>query len=110
MSTRKKAIKQKEHEKPASSISVKEYAQTLWHLKQLVQEAQIKAALCVNIELLKLYWSIGKIIAEKQEAKGWGFRIVERLAKDLQNEFPGIEGFSRTNIFRMQAFLILMKK
>lgn len=26
------------------------------------------------------------------------------MAKDLQHEFPGIEGFSRTNVFRMRAF------
>jgi len=28
---------------------------------------------------------------------------LERVAKDLQNNFPGIEGFSRTNLFRMRA-------
>jgi len=33
-------------------------------------------------------------------------KIIEKLAKDIQNSFPGIEGFSRTNIFRMRAFYI----
>jgi len=36
--------------------------------------------------------------------RGWGSKVLERVAKDLQNEFPGIEGFSRTNLFRMKAF------
>jgi predicted nuclease of restriction endonuclease-like (RecB) superfamily len=49
-------------------------------------------------------------IAEKQEAGGWGTNIVEKLAKDLQNSFPGIEGFSRRNIFRMRSFYLSYQK
>lgn len=86
------------------SSTAKEYVQTLTELKNHVQNAQIKAVLSANKELLKLYWIIGKIIIEKQEKSGWGSSIIERLAKDLQNEFPGIKGFSRANIFRMRAF------
>src|SRR5258708_5534377 len=33
-----------------------------------------------------------------------GSKVLEKVAKDLQNEFPGIEGFSRRNIFIMRAF------
>jgi hypothetical protein len=33
----------------------------------------------------------------------------KKLVKYLQNEFPGIEGFSRTNIFRMRAFYLEYK-
>ena len=87
-----------------STISVKEYAQTLAALKKQIKEAQVKAALAANKELIKLYWAIGKIIAEKQKESGWGTKVIEQLANDLQNAFPGIQGFSRANIFRMQAF------
>jgi predicted nuclease of restriction endonuclease-like (RecB) superfamily len=31
-------------------------------------------------------------------------KIIERVARDIQNEFPGIKGFSKTNIGRMKAF------
>ncbi len=48
----------------------------------------------------------GEIIVEKQEKSGWGTKIIEKLAKDIQNAFPSIEGFSRTNTFRMRAFYI----
>ena len=54
--------------------------------------------------MIKLYWEIGQEIVEKQEREGWGTKILERVAKDLQNEFPGVEGFSRRNMFRMKAF------
>ncbi len=92
------------------SVAATEYAETLVALKTQIQEAQVKAALAVNRELIKLYWSIGKTISEKQEVNNWGSGVVEQLAKDLQKLFPGLEGFSRTNIFRMQAFYAAYKK
>ncbi len=90
--------------KDAKSVSIKEYAQTLAELKKQVREAQVKAAFSVNRELLKLYWTMGKTINQRQQENGWGSKVIEKLAQDLQNEFPGIAGFSRANIFRMRAF------
>lgn len=87
-------------------LSLNEYVQTLTELKQRIQEAQIKAAFAVNKELLKLYWSIGKTIAEKQETLGWGTKVIDQLVKDLQKAFPGIQGFSRSNISYMRAFFV----
>lgn len=55
-------------------------------------------------ELIKLYWIIGRTIAEKREKSGWGSSIIEILAEDLQNTFSEIAGFSRANIFRTRAF------
>lgn len=53
-----------------------------------------------------LYWSIGETIVEKQKTSGWRSNFVDQLAKDLQNEFPELEGFSRTIVFRMRAFYL----
>jgi predicted nuclease of restriction endonuclease-like (RecB) superfamily len=89
---------------PTRSVTTREYAETLTMLKKRIQEAQVKAALTVNKELIKLYWAMGKTIIEKQETAGWGAGIIEQLAQDLQNAFPGVAGFSRLNIFRIQAF------
>ena len=87
-----------------------EYSKFIKSLKAKIRSAQIKAAVVVNSELIKLYWEIGKEIVKKQEQEGWGSKALEKVAKDLQNEFPGIEGFSRSNIFRMKAFFIAYKK
>lgn len=83
-----------------------DYAKTLADLKRKIQEAQLKAAISLNQELLRLYWAIGKIIIDKQENNGWGTKLIERLAKDLKEEFPNEGGFSRTNIFRMRSFYL----
>ncbi|MDP3787912.1 MAG: PDDEXK nuclease domain-containing protein [Candidatus Chromulinivorax sp.] len=85
-------------------LEITNYAQVLVDIKGRVQRAQVKAALAANKELLLLYWDIGKMLAEKIEAAGWGTKIVDRLSQDLQRDFPGIKGFSRENIYRMIGF------
>ncbi len=87
-----------------------EYTKFITSLKAKIRSAQIKATVTVNKELIRLYWEIGKDIFEKQERQGWGSKVLEKVAKDLQNEFPGIEGFSRANIFRMKAFFVTYEK
>src|SRR5579871_1553344 len=87
-------------------ITISPYLSFLEQLKKKVQQAQLKASLAVNSELIQLYWDIGKSIVEKQEEQGWRAQIIEKLGKDLQNAFPGIQGFSRTNIFRMRTFYL----
>src|SRR3990167_3429762 len=102
--------KNKKSIKSNKVISPKEYIQTLTKIKKQVQEAQIKSILAANKELLKLYWFIGETIVEKQQESDCGSQVIEKLAKDLQNEFPGIAGFSRANIFYMRAFYLAYEK
>jgi len=80
------------------------YAALLKEIKERVRTAQVRAALAVNRELVLLYWSIGRDILERQRAEGWGTKIVDRLARDLGAEFPGVEGFSPRNLKYMRAF------
>ena len=75
-----------------------DYPKVLNELKQRVSTAQFRAAATVNSELVRLYLHIGKTL-HQTSAAGWGNRVIERLAKDLRKAFPGIAGFSRTNVF-----------
>ena len=86
------------------------YQKLLEDIKARIRKAQIKASLSVNRELIRLYWDIGKSIIERQRAEGWGKSVVERLAADLQREFPGVGGFSAANIWRMRAFYLAYTK
>ncbi len=90
----------------STAIAMTGYNEFLNELKEKIRNTQLKAAIAASRELINLYWELGKNIIEKQEKEGWGSKVLERVAKDLQNEFPGIEGFSRTNIFRMRAFYL----
>jgi len=80
------------------------YSDFLEDLKTRIRAAQVKAALPVNRELIELYWHIGRSIVERQRAEGWGKSVVERLSRDVQVAFPGVGGFSSSNIWRMRSF------
>ena len=60
----------------------------------------------MNTEQLRLYWSIGYDILEKQSVQGWGAKIIARLSHDLRLAFPEMRGFSRTNLSYMRAFAV----
>jgi len=79
------------------------YPELLQELKTRIHAAQVRAALAVNRELVLLYWSIGREILDRQQAEGWGGKIIDRLARDLQNEFPGVEGYSARSLKYMRA-------
>jgi predicted nuclease of restriction endonuclease-like (RecB) superfamily len=86
--------------------TLEEYGNLLVEVKQLIRSAQYAALKAVNKELIALYWDIGKMIVTRQEGATWGKSVVEQLAKDLQNEFPGISGFSSRNIWNMRSFYV----
>ncbi len=48
------------------------YPELLEELKGRIRVARVKAALAVNAELVRLYWSLGTDIIRKQEEQGWG--------------------------------------
>jgi len=73
-------------------------------VKERVRSAQYAALKVVNTELVGLYWDIGRMIVERQEGKTWGRAVVLQLAVDLQREFPGVNGFSDSNLWRMRGF------
>lgn len=86
------------------SILPESYPILLEEIKIRIRESQIKAAMSVNQELIKLHWWIGSEIVKKQEVESWGSQVIEKLCKDIQSGFPGLKGFSRSNVFRMKAF------
>jgi len=93
-----------EGERMSNVIKAAEYSELLTNIKRRIRTAQYEALKAVNKELVVLYWDIGRIIGERQKGKTWGKSVVERLAKDLQAEFPGIKGFSERNIWYMRNF------
>jgi len=72
-------------------------------IKERVRNVQYEAMKGVNVQLINLYWELGKVISEKQ-AVGWEKSIVLVLASELQNEFPKMSGFSAGNLWLMAQF------
>lgn len=88
----------------AQTVDLKEYKTFFKEIKEKILTSQVKAALAVNQELIKLYWEIGSKIHLKQKEDGWGAKTIGNLAKDLKSSFPDMKGFSQTNIKYMVQF------
>jgi predicted nuclease of restriction endonuclease-like (RecB) superfamily len=87
-----------------NEMSPQDYANFFHEIKGRIRDRQLQALRSVNRELVGLYWDIGELIHHKQEALGWGKSVVETLARDLQAEFPGRNGFSAQNLWFMRQF------
>ena len=85
----------------------KEYAEWLKSLSQRFRQSQIKAAVKVNSELLKFYWSLGQDIVERNFENTYGSEFFKNLSLDLKEEFPDTKGFSPTNLGYIKRFYML---
>lgn len=81
-----------------------DYDRFLTDLKERIRAAQIRAALSVNRELVMLYWQMGREIRDRQKQQGWGAKVIDKLAQDLQTALPDVKGFSARNLKYMRAF------
>jgi len=75
----------------------------------LIKSAQLRALKAVNTELIDLYWNVGAYINTRIERAEWGQSIVADLARYLQDNEPGLKGFSDKNLWRMRQFYLTYK-
>ena len=91
---------------PASLTPLSQgYASLLTDIKQRVRQAQVRAMLSVNAELIRLYWGIGQMIHERQQQEGWGAGVIPRLARDLHNELPEERAFPSATSSKCWRFI-----
>lgn len=82
----------------------KDYLVLLKDIKQRLKASQLKAVIAVNQELIALYWEIGHKLLKRQQTAQWGDKLLEALSKDIKSSFPGVKGFSLTNLKSMRRF------
>lgn len=85
-------------------LAPEDYADWLAQLKGQIAQARQRAALAINAELVQLYARIGRDILQRQQAQGWGAKVIERLARDLKEAFPDMRGWSSSNLKYMRFF------
>jgi predicted nuclease of restriction endonuclease-like (RecB) superfamily len=81
-----------------SLIKDAEFKQWLVDLKVRIRQSQLKAAVRVNEEMLRLYWELGHDIVVRQMDAVWGSGFYSQVSKELKDEFPDMKGFSTTNL------------
>ncbi len=73
-------------------------------LKQQIVASRYVVAKIANAESLKLYFTVGKIIDNRFEQERWGAKVLDTISEQLQQELPGLRGFSAVNLKKMRVF------
>ena len=85
----------------------KEYYDWISELSQRYRQSQIKAAVKVNSEMLRFYWSVGKDIAERKLDNKYGSHFYENLSRDLSLALNKKSGLSPTSLKYTKYFYCL---
>lgn len=80
------------------------YATLLRKIRQRVLLARQRVIYAANEEMLRMYWDVGEMLQQSQDADGWGKKTLQRLAVDLKNDYSEIKGFSVRNMQCMIQF------
>lgn len=85
----------------------KEFKNIVEEIKQQISSTQYEIFKNANMNLLKLYYNIGKTINENSS---WGNKFIDELATELKITFPNIKGFSIRNLKSMKKYYIECSK
>lgn len=66
-------------------INTAEYLSVIENIKKEIKDAQYRATIHVNSDLLLLYYDIGTVI---NEYKTWGNKFIDNLSYDIQIAIP----------------------
>jgi hypothetical protein len=83
---------------------IETYRDAVLAIKNAVLTSRYKAAASANADQLTLYYSIGKFVSDNTRSDRWGSGAIEAISLQLQEEMPGLRGFSATNIKYMRRF------
>jgi predicted nuclease of restriction endonuclease-like (RecB) superfamily len=80
------------------------YSDAIQTIKKAILKSRYRAAMLANRELLSLYYGIGGYISANSRKGTWGTNAIDTIAERLQQELPGLRGFSAGNIKKMRIF------
>ena len=63
----------------------------------------------VNEELIRMYWNVGEFLSGESQSASFGDAYIDSVADFIQQEFPGIRGFTRRGLYRMKRFYEIYK-
>ena len=80
------------------------YGDAVRAIKQAILKSQYEAVKGVNAQQLALYYSIGGYISANTRTGTWGKGAIDAISSQLQEELPGLRGFSARNLKYMRTF------
>ena len=83
-----------------------EYQKWLQNLCDEIDRQRLKAVMQLNASTLQHYWWLGNDILKKQEAQGWGAKVIDMLSADLMKRYGNDSGYSIRNLKYMRQFAV----
>ena len=80
------------------------YLEEVRKIREAISISRYYAARLVNGETLRLYYSVGKFISLNTRNAKWGTGALRNISQQLQQEMPGLKGFSEGNMRKMRLF------
>ena len=81
-----------------------EYNVAAQTIKTAILQSQYNAVKLINREQLALYFGIGRYISHHSRVGHWGTGAITYISNKLQNDLPGLRGFSERNLKNMRTF------
>ncbi len=80
------------------------YIEEVKQIREAISISRYRAAKLANGETLRLYYSVGKFISLNTRNAQWGSGALKSISNQLQQEMPGLKGFSEGNMRKMRLF------
>ena len=90
--------------KEDSNLIISQYVLAVKEIKNAIIDSRYRAARSVNKEVLSLYYWVGNYVSVNSRIGKWNTNAISVISKLLQQELPGLTGFSETNIKNMRIF------
>jgi hypothetical protein len=88
----------------AVQILKQNYAEEVKTIKNAISVSRYRAAKQANTAQLGLYYSVGGYISQHTRNAKWGTGALNAISQQLQQEIPGLKGFSEGNMRKMRLF------
>ena len=87
-----------------SEQDLSQYVSAVKEIKNAILDSRYRVARQANKEVLQLNYGIGRFISVNSRSAKWGSNAISVISKMLQQELPGLKGFSEASIKMMRIF------
>lgn len=87
-------------------IIERDFKEVIENIKVEIKNTQLRVAMSANIDLINMYFRLGKILNENYK---YGNKFIDEISIELKLEFPNATGFSVRNLKYMKKFYLEYK-
>lgn len=86
------------------SNNISEIKNAVMAIKDAIQQTRYNVMRNANKDMLALYYCVGEYLSHRTRETGWGGKVLDNISKQLQQEMPGLRGFSGMSLKKMRRF------